>query len=68
MTRLSGLSIQKCDTILIHRQGDKMATKEKKTEYFYNAGADDYNLLLFVIIALVGVGCVGFEIYRAMNH
>lgn len=45
-----------------------MATKEKKTEYFYNAGADDYNLLLFVIIALVGVGCVGFEIYRAMNH
>lgn len=44
-----------------------MAQKEKETESFYNAGADDYNPLLFVvffIFAAIAVWYVGAEIYH----
>lgn len=41
--------------------------EENNSEYFYNAGADDYNPLLYVVFfvfAVIAVGYVGVEMYH----
>lgn len=48
-----------------------MAQKEKETEYFYNAGASDYNPLVFVVFfvfAVIALGYFAVEIYQNSVH
>lgn len=45
-----------------------MAKEENKTEYFFNAGADDYSPLLYVVFLVAGVTFLiyaGIEIFQA---
>lgn len=48
-----------------------MSQNEKKDKYFYNAGADDYNPLVFVvffIFAVIAVGYMSVDIYQSIKQ
>lgn len=54
-------------TYIAKRWRDRHMDQDDKETYIYNTGADDYNLLLYVVLfvfAVIALGYVGADIYQ----